>query len=191
MSVWRHLRAIALLPALVTLAVPGTLLYVTRSVHAGWGLPGALRILPSAGGGLLMAGGLALVASTVRLFATAGRGTLAPWDETQRLVVRGPYRRVRNPMISGVISILLGEAALLGSPPLFAWTGGFFLLNAVYIPLVEERGLADRFGEDYRVYKQHVPRWLPRLTAWRAPFDAEPEAPAAHALPRARREAGP
>ncbi|MEW5718671.1 MAG: hypothetical protein AB1817_08610 [Chloroflexota bacterium] len=36
----------------------------------------------------------------------------------------------------------------------------------MYIPLVEERGLEKRFGEEYRIYKQNVPRWIPRAKAW-------------------------
>ena len=69
-------------------------------------------------------------------------------------------------MISGVAAILLGEAALIGSPRLLAWFGFFLALNATYIPLVEEPGLVRRFGEDYLVYRRNVPRWLPRLTPW-------------------------
>ncbi|MEX1255889.1 MAG: isoprenylcysteine carboxylmethyltransferase family protein [Dehalococcoidia bacterium] len=166
MSVSRHLRAIAFLPAMVTLAVPGLLLYITKSAHIGWGLGGAARLAPLALGATLIAGGLALMAWTIGLFAGAGRGTLAPWDPTQRLVVQGPYRHVRNPMISGVLGVLLGETALLGSPPLLAWFGAFVLANALYLPLVEERGLEERFGDDYRLYKRNVPRWVPRLTPW-------------------------
>jgi protein-S-isoprenylcysteine O-methyltransferase Ste14 len=125
---------------------------------------GLLRLLAGSG---LAAAGLSLVCWTVSLFATRGRGTLAPWHATQRLVVQGPYRHVRNPMISGVAAILLGEAALLASVRLVAWFAIFVAVNAVYIPLVEEPGLVRRFGEDYRVYGEHVPRWLPRATAWR------------------------
>jgi protein-S-isoprenylcysteine O-methyltransferase Ste14 len=93
------------------------------------------------------------------------------------LVVQGPYRHVRNPMISGVLGVLLGESALLGSLPLLAWSGVFWLANAVYIPLVEERGLEDRFGDDYRAYREHVPRWLPRLSPWQGLAPAEGGAP--------------
>jgi protein-S-isoprenylcysteine O-methyltransferase Ste14 len=106
------------------------------------------------------------VLATIRLFASAGRGTLAPWDPTTRLIVRGPYRHVRNPMISGVLFILVGEAALAASLRLLVWFGAVFALNGVYIPLVEERGLEARFGEEYGTYKAHVPRWLPRIRPW-------------------------
>ena len=166
MSAWRHLRAIALLPAMVTLVVPAVILLTTRDIHPGWRLRFPLSVLPFALAAALFAAGVALVASTVRMFATVGQGTLAPWDETQRLVVRGVYRHVRNPMISGVICILLAETALFGSVALLCWSAVFFLLNAVYIPLSEEPGLERRFGEAYREYQRHVPRWLPRRTPW-------------------------
>ncbi len=87
------------------------------------------------------------------------------------LVVRGPYRYVRNPMISGVLAILLGEALILGSLPLIYWFPLFFLLNAIYIPLIEERDLARRFGDDYLNYKINVPRWIHRLKPWNSAFD--------------------
>jgi protein-S-isoprenylcysteine O-methyltransferase Ste14 len=157
-SVWRHIRAIGLLPATVTVVVPAFLLWRSGVELAAW----PLALL----GVTLVAAGLALVGWTVALFARIGRGTLAPWDPTSRLVVAGPYRHVRNPMISGVLATLLGEAALFGSLPLLVWFGTVFLLNAIYFPLVEEPGLRERFGEDYERYRANVPRWLPRLRPW-------------------------
>ncbi|MGH3078149.1 MAG: methyltransferase family protein [Gaiellaceae bacterium] len=100
------------------------------------------------------------------LFVKEGGGTLAPWDPTSRLVVRGPYRHVRHPMIGGVASILLGEAALLGSSPLLVWFAIAVGVNAVYLPLVEERSLERRFGEEWAIYRANVPRFVPRLTPW-------------------------
>ena len=61
---------------------------------------------------VVAAAGLAMLVWTVTLFVRVGRGTLAPWDPTRRLVARGPYARVRNPMISGVLAIIVGEAAI-------------------------------------------------------------------------------
>jgi protein-S-isoprenylcysteine O-methyltransferase Ste14 len=106
------------------------------------------------------------MAATIRLFVTVGRGTLAPWDPPQHLVVRGAYRHVRNPMISGVLFVLLGESLLTASLPLFAWFLAFLVVNSVYIPLSEEPGLVRRFGDDYLAYKRNVPRWVPRLKPW-------------------------
>jgi protein-S-isoprenylcysteine O-methyltransferase Ste14 len=83
------------------------------------------------------------------------------------LVVQGVYRHVRNPMISGVNAILLGEAIMAASLPLAGWFLVFAVANIIYIPLAEEPGLVKRFGEDYEQYRRNVPRWIPRLTAWK------------------------
>jgi len=171
---WRQTRAIALLPGAVTVAVPAALLIGTGA-HVGWGLEGAAAVLPVLLGLALIAAGLALWLWTVRLFARVGEGTLAPWDPTRRLVVRGPYRHVRNPMIAAVLAVLAGEAALFGSVPLLIWCAAFFALNQVWFVLHEEPGLESRFGDEYRAYKRNVPRWLPRRAAW-PPAGGEPRA---------------
>lgn len=115
----------------------------------------------------LIGGGLALQAWTVALFRRVGEGTLAPWDPTRHLVVRGPYRHARNPMITGVLSILLGESALCGSRAVLAWAAAFFAANTAWFKLQEEPGLVKRFGEEYVEYRENVPMWLPRLKPWK------------------------
>src|SRR5215217_7872095 len=112
MSFWRHALAIAVLPGTAAVLVP-VLILAGEDVDVGWGLPGLLGALPVLAGGALLAAGLALWLWTVRLFVRVGRGTLAPWDPPRRLVVEGPYRHVRNPMITAVLAVLLGQAALL------------------------------------------------------------------------------
>lgn len=152
MRALRHLAAIVLLPGTVTVVVPALLL--DDADLAQWPL--------AALGAALLAAGLGMIAWTVSLFVRIGRGTLAPWDPTSRLVVRGPYRYVRNPMISGVLAVLLGEAALFGSLAVLAWWAFVFALNAVYFVLIEEPDLRDRFGAEYEAYAARTPRWLPR-----------------------------
>jgi len=145
---------------MVTVVVPALIL---------WSGDGAdVDLVPALLGTALIALGLALVVWTVELFITVGRGTLAPWDPTSKLVVHGPYRHVRNPMISGVGLILGGEALLLQSWELAILLAVFVATNAIYFPLVEEPGLARRFGTDYKEYRAHVPRWMPRRRPWRA-----------------------
>ena len=157
----RHLLAILVLPFTAAVLVP---VWIARryvmTLALGSSLP---RIALQAGGLALLVGGLILFAATLRLFATTGRGTLAPWDSPRRLVVQGPYWYVRNPMISGVLLVLLGESALLLSVPHLIWTLIFFAINAVYIPLIEEPVLKARFGAEYDEYCRQVPRLLPRL----------------------------
>lgn len=165
MSARRHASAVLLLPGLVGGVVPALLVW-REGLNAGWGLPAGLALLTALAGLALLAAGLTLLARTIWLLAAIGRGTLAPWDPTSRLVVRGPYRYVRNPMITGVLAVLLGEAALLGSPAVLGWFAAVLAVNAVYLPLVEERGLRRRFGPAYDEYRANVPRWLPRLRPW-------------------------
>jgi len=161
----RSIVSVLVLPGMVTGVLPAWMLS-TRSYAIGDRLPFPLNIVAAAGGLAIAAGGLFLAAGCMVRFFSDGDGTLAPWDPPRKLVVRGVYRYVRNPMISGVLGILLGEAIFFGSPAILKWLVFFAILNAVYMPLWEEPGLVDRFGDDYLLYKRNVPRWVPRLTPW-------------------------
>ena len=163
MNAWKQLRAI-LLPGVATIVVPAIILCFTGTKILARPLPW-IFVLPVAGL-VLMCAGLLLMVKTNRLFITVGRGTLAPWNPTQKLVVRGVYRHVRNPMIVGVFCILSGESVIFGSLPLFGWFGVFCVANMLYIPLLEEPGQARRFGDDYLLYRKNVPRWIPRSEPW-------------------------
>jgi protein-S-isoprenylcysteine O-methyltransferase Ste14 len=165
-SAWRQIRAIALLPGTVAVVVPGIILIAGRGPEIGWGLDGVSAALPVLLGALLIMAGFALWLWTVRLFAKVGRGTLAPWDPTRRLVVQGPYAHVRNPMISAVLATLLGEAALFGSPGMLVFAAAFGAVNHAFFVLREEPGLERRFGNEYTEYKRAVPRWVPRRRPW-------------------------
>ena len=152
---------------MVTVVVPGTILLVAGPDTLDlWQSHPAIRVALPILGCAFITLGLVLMIATIRLFVTVGEGTLAPWNPPQRLVVRGVYRHVRNPMISGVFFVLLGEAILAASLPLLGWFAAFVVVNAVYIPLAEEPGLVKRFGDEYLAYKRNVPRWIPMLTPW-------------------------
>ncbi len=176
----RMVKAVLILPGTAVVLVPGFIIWAA----AGTDFAAPVSPLVSPGGdirlwtgpGILGLGifglGICFGFWTASLFVTIGKGTPAPWDPPKNLVVRGPYRHVRNPMITSVLLMLLGEALFLQSWPIGWWGLFFFAANSVYFPLSEEKGLEKRFGEDYRTYKANVPRWVPRLTAWRPP--AEP-----------------
>ena len=162
---WKMLRAVLLLPGNVLIVIPALILWATKETRFGWqcSLPkdyqfwlGILLILP----------GIGMSVWTSRLFLKKGEGTPAPWDPPQKLVILGPYRHVRNPMITGVITMLCAEAIFFQSWPLLGWAIIFFLGNAVYFPLFEEKGLEARFDGAYLEYKRNVPRWIPRLAPW-------------------------
>jgi protein-S-isoprenylcysteine O-methyltransferase Ste14 len=164
MMLLRHLLAIAALPFVVAVLIP---LWLARGGGAQLAAAHAApRLLAQLGGVCLALIGLVLFVSSLRRFAGDGKGTLAPWDPPRRLVVTGPYRYVRNPMISGVLFVLFGEALILLSRPHLTWAVTFLLINAVYIPLFEETQLRARFGASYDEYCDHVPRLFPRFRPW-------------------------
>ncbi|HAM35043.1 MAG TPA: hypothetical protein DEB40_07540 [Elusimicrobia bacterium] len=158
----RWLIAVLVLPFNVLVIIPGLLLAAFRdtALAHSWARWGGLSCAMAAFFAVL---GLGLALWSVGLFARFGEGTAAPWDPPKRFVALGPYRVVRNPMMIGVFIMLLAEAVLAGSWPILGWLVLFAALNLVYIPLVEERGLEARFGEEYLAYKRSVPRWIPRI----------------------------
>jgi len=165
---WGLIRTIIILPGTVLVFIPATIVWLTLGSRwaASWSGAGTAGFWV---GILLLCAGLVLACWTVTLFMRFGQGTPAPWDPPKKLVVRGPYRHVRNPMITSVMFMLTAESLLFRSWPLAAWLLFAFLANAIYFPLVEEKGLAKRFGDAYLQYKAHVPRWLPRVTPWTPP----------------------
>ncbi len=164
-GIFAQLQAILALPFTVLVVVPFLLdrRFNALALPASWQLPTAFRIGLGSIIGLI---GFVLFVASVRMLILIGRGTLAPWNPTKRLVVRSLYRYQRNPMISGILLLLLAEAALLSSWPILLWALFFFLLNNIYFTFKEEPDLERRFGEEYREYKQNVRRWLPRYRPW-------------------------
>ena len=166
MNTLRHLLSIMALPFVVVIVIPLWLFNTFASVDTRWE-----GIAPETWGWLIAGAlfvwiGLMLFVWCVNLFAVFGRGTLAPWDPTQKLVVIGPYRHVRNPMITSVAMMLIGQSMFWGSWVIGTWAGIFILINHIYFVLSEEPGLEKRFGDDYLNYKANVPRWIPRLRPW-------------------------
>lgn len=152
---WRWVGALLLLPINVLIIIPAIFLDLNAPEFNNW--TSWLAVVT----GFL---GLALVVSCVRLFAkSGGDGTPAPWDPVTNLIITGPYRYVRNPMLSGVIIILFSEALVFWSLSFFIYTTLFVLLNMAYFPLVEEPGLIKRYGAAYKIYMNNVPRWIPLI----------------------------
>src|SRR5439155_6682420 len=136
----RQLCAVAVLPGVVTVVIP---VWIARRDGIELGAPtdiasAALQVVAAVA---LVIGG-ALFGLSLFYFWSRGRGTLAPWDPPRHFVVDGPYRFVRNPMISGVLFVLLGEAGILRSWPHVEWFALFAVINMIYIPLIEEPMLA-------------------------------------------------
>jgi protein-S-isoprenylcysteine O-methyltransferase Ste14 len=115
----------------------------------------------------LMITGFYMIIKTITAFKRIGKGTLAPWSPTKVLVITGIYRYVRNPMIIGVLTVLIGESIAVMSMPILIWAGFFFIINTVYFILYEEPDLEHKFGRPYLDYKKNVPRWIPRLKPYK------------------------
>ncbi len=162
---WGLIKAIIILPGTVLVFVPTAILLLAGGTRFAADIQTPAEFTFYAAGMLFAVGGY-LSIRTVRLFTTFGEGTPAPWEPPQKLVIRGPYRYVRNPMITGVILVLLGESLLFNSWLVFLWTSVFLIGNMIYFPYVEEKGLVARFGNPYREYRDQVPRWVPRLWRW-------------------------
>jgi protein-S-isoprenylcysteine O-methyltransferase Ste14 len=119
----------------------------------------------------LMTLGLLIIIPNIINFITIGKGTLAPWSPTKRLVITGMYRYVRNPMIIGVLIVLIGESTAILSLPVFIWAIIFFIINNIFFLLYEEPNLEKKFGATYKNYKKNVPRWLPRLKSYKSELE--------------------
>src|ERR687895_1036279 len=114
---------------------------------------------------LIVAGVSVLIHAFVR-FVVEGRGTPAPVAPTERLVVGGLYRYVRNPMYLAVGATIVGQALALGRPLLLAYAAAFWVVVAAFVRGYEEPTLRARYGEEYAAYRRAVPGWWPRLRPW-------------------------
>jgi len=119
------------------------------------------------GSALILAGVSGLVDSFGR-FALQGLGTPAPIAPTQHLVVTGLYRYVRNPIYIAVVAVIFGQALLFGDWRLLWYGALLWLFFHVWVVMSEEPTLKQTFGTEYASFRTNVPRWIPRLTPWRA-----------------------
>ena len=141
-------------PGIVDVAVPWALTH--WDMRDGWPL-----ILQIAGGALIAAGAVVLLHGFWR-FVVEGLGTPAPARPTQHLVVGGAYRYVRNPIYLANISIILGQAILLGRFELVVYGIGVLILFYAFVRFYEEPTLRRQFGAEYEEYCRTVPGWWPR-----------------------------
>ncbi len=165
-STFDHLKAILALPFMVLVVVPALILNYQNPwsiiplhhLSREWSISLGLVILVA---------GLLLFIQSLNLFIKIGKGTLAPWNPTQNIVVKGLYRHVRNPMLIGVNLLLFAEALLFRSGNIMLFMCVFFILNHFHFIFKEEPDLVKRFGKEYQTYCKNVPRWIPLLKAWR------------------------
>ncbi len=146
---------------------PGVVAGVVPWLLTGWqgAEPPWPALVRAVGLAVLAVCTIVLVQAFVR-FVREGGGTPAPVAPTERLVVGGLYRHVRNPMYVAVIGAIVGQALLLGRPVLLVYAAAAGAGMALFVRAYEEPKLAARYGEQYRAYRRAVPGWLPRLRPW-------------------------
>jgi protein-S-isoprenylcysteine O-methyltransferase Ste14 len=168
--------------AVFLLLVPGVVAGLVPWLLTDWDTqrrwPGAVRAL----GALLIAvGAVALLHAFLR-FVVEGLGTPAPVAPTQRLVVGGLYRHVRNPMYLAVAATIVGQGLVFGSLSLLLYAAAFLAVTAAFVRLYEEPTLHRQFGAEYEAYRRAVPGWWPRVRPWSGEEASSPSARVA--LPR-------
>ena len=144
-------------PGLVVVLLP----FLITRWHEGASYPLVVRVL---GVALIAVGGLLMVAAFVR-FPVEGEGVPFPTipPSSQRVIVGGPYRYVRNPMYVAFGAAIAGQALLLGRPVLLVYAAALLAALVAFVRLYEERTMLARYGESYEAYRQRVPGWWPRL----------------------------
>jgi len=114
------------------------------------------------GGFLMILGFFFALWSIYDQFSRAS-GTPLPMLPTQKLLIDGPFRYCRNPMTLGTITAYLGIAVYAGTIAGIGIVLCFGMLLVLYLKLLEEKELTERFGEAYLAYKREVPFIIPRL----------------------------
>ena len=114
-------------------------------------------------GAVLAVGGVAVVLESFVRFVREGSGTPSPLAPAGTLVVRGPYRYVRNPMYLATTVALVGEALLLRRAILLLAAAAYLLTFVVLVRVHEEPLLSRRFGAAWEAYREKVPAWWPRV----------------------------
>src|SRR5215204_3335516 len=137
---------LALAPGFVAGIVPGLITGWEVRAH----LPAPFRAL----GAVVCLVGISFLLHAFARFALEGLGTPAPVAPTERLVVGGVYRHVRNPMYLAVGSTIVGQALLFGQPELLAYAALFGALVYSFVRFYEEPTLTQQFGADYRAYRR-------------------------------------
>lgn len=129
----------------------------------GWHMGSPYLVPVRIVGGVMAAAGAAVLICAFVQFAVDGLGTPAPPVSTERLVVRGFYRYVRNPMYLAVLAVIAGQALVLSRPVLLAYAAAVGAAFGAFVSWYEQPTLARRYGAQYEVYRRDVPGWWPRL----------------------------
>lgn len=147
---------------LFLVVVPGVVAGLVPWLLTGWDAAADVQVPVVAAGVIVGAAGVAALLHAFGRFVVEGLGTPAPVAPTQRLVIGGLYRYVRNPMYLAVAAVIIGQALILGRPGLLLYAAAFGAVVWAFVHFYEEPTLARRYGAEYDTYRQAVPGWWPR-----------------------------
>jgi protein-S-isoprenylcysteine O-methyltransferase Ste14 len=149
--------------AAFTIVVPGTVIVILPMTIAGWRIHPAFfgTTATRIAGVAMIIAAAPLFVSFLERFIRQGHGTPAPVAPPQHLVVTGPFRYVRNPGYIAVVSIVIGEALVIGSGAMIWYAVAVAIMFHLWVLIYEEPDLRGRFGEEYERYCREVPRWVP------------------------------
>jgi protein-S-isoprenylcysteine O-methyltransferase Ste14 len=147
-------------------AAPGVVVGLVPWWLTSWDLRFDWPVPVRLAGMVLLVLAVAILARSFVSFVREGLGTPAPVAPTERLVVGGLYRYVRNPMYVGVVTAIVGQALWFGQPVLLGYAALVWIAVAAFVRGYEEPNLTRRFGDDYRAYRAAVPAWIPHLRPW-------------------------
>jgi protein-S-isoprenylcysteine O-methyltransferase Ste14 len=159
------MRRAALGTAVFLVVAPGVVAGLVPWLLTGWNAAADVPVPIVVAGAVLVVAGVAVLLHAFARFVAEGVGTPAPVAPTERLVVGGLYRYVRNPMYLAVAATIVGQAMILGRPALLLYALAFGAVVWAFVRLYEEPTLARRYGAEYDAYRHAVPGWWPRRSA--------------------------
>jgi protein-S-isoprenylcysteine O-methyltransferase Ste14 len=159
------MRRAALGSLLFLVVAPGVVAGLLPWLLTGWDAADDVPVLVVVAGVVLVAAGAAVLLHAFARFVVEGLGTPAPVAPTERLVVGGLYRYVRNPMYLAVGATIVGQALILGRPALLLYALAFGAAVWTFVRVYEEPTLAQRYGAEYDAYRRAVPGWWPKRPA--------------------------
>jgi len=148
------------------LVAPCTVAGLVPWLITGW--DDSVRGWRAVAGWIMIALGVGFMIHAFLRFVAA-LGTPAPIAPTERLVVSGVYRFVRNPMYLALFTAIAGQSLVFASTALLAYAVLVLAVTAAFVKAYEEPTLRQRFGQEYDEYCANVPGWLPRTSPWRQP----------------------
>ena len=165
MKIKEYLKVIIILPGNVLITIPLLIFLLTRNSYS-YRLVSPPNFLFYIAMFFLVLGLFLAIWSVRTFYIKGGDGTPGPWRPVSNLIISGPYRYVRNPMLLGVFFLLLFESIFFTSISLFYWFIIFFIGNIIYFKTFEEKELIKRFGSDYEDYSKKVSMFFPKFTPY-------------------------